>query len=125
VADRLIKVTAALAVPAVAAVAAVISYRHSYELITTHGETGLTAGLLLFTVDGLILAASMLIFDASRRHQPVPPLADWYLGAGIGDNLAYGLGHGPIGAGASAYPFAVKAIPKFSCSFTPPVPAAP
>jgi len=27
---------------AVAAVAAVISYRHAYELVTTHGETGLT-----------------------------------------------------------------------------------
>lgn len=32
-----------------------------------HGKTGLTARLLPFTVDGLILAASMLILDASRR----------------------------------------------------------
>ena len=81
-ADRLIRVTTALAVAAVAAVAAVISYRHAYELVTTHGESGLTARLP-FTVDGLILAASMLILDASRRHQPVPPLARWCLGAGI------------------------------------------
>jgi hypothetical protein len=73
-ADRVIRVTTSLAVAAVAAVAAVISYRHAYELVTTHGETGLTARLLPFTVDGLILAASMLILDASRRHQPVPPL---------------------------------------------------
>jgi hypothetical protein len=36
-----------------------------------------------FTVDGLILAASMLILDA---------------------NLAHGLGHGPIGALVSAWP---------------------
>ncbi len=43
----------ALAVAAVAAVAAVISYRHAYELVTTHGETGLTARLLPFTVHGL------------------------------------------------------------------------
>jgi hypothetical protein len=40
VADRLIQATTALAVAAVAAVAAAISYRHAYELVTTHGETG-------------------------------------------------------------------------------------
>ena len=105
---RLIRITTGLAVAGVAAVAAVISYRHAYELVTTHGETGLTARLLPFTVDGLILAASMLILDASRRATPVPPLARWCLGAGIaatiGANLAHGLGHGPIGALVSAWP---------------------
>jgi Protein of unknown function (DUF2637) len=106
--DRLIRVTTALAVATVAAVAAVISYRHAYELVSTHGETGMTARLMPFTVDGLILAASMLILDANRRHQPSPPLARWCLGAGIlatvGANLAHGLGHGPIGALVSAWP---------------------
>jgi uncharacterized protein DUF2637 len=106
--DKLIRITTALAVAGVAAVAAIISYRHAYELVSTHGETGLTARLLPFTVDGLILAASMLILDASRRNQPVPVLARWCLGAGIvatvGANLAHGLGHGPIGALVSAWP---------------------
>jgi hypothetical protein len=106
--DRLIRITTALAVATVAAVAAVISCRHAYELVTTHGETGVTARLIPFTVDGLILAASMLILDANRRGQPVPPLARWCLGAGIvattGANLAHGLGHGPIGALVSAWP---------------------
>ncbi len=106
--DRLIRITTALAVATVAAVAAVISYRHAYELVSTHGETGVTARLVPFTVDGLILAASMLILDANRRHQSVPPLARWCLGAGvaatIGANLAHGLGHGPIGALVSAWP---------------------
>ena len=106
--DRMIRTTTGLAVVAVAAVAAVISYRHAYELVTTHGESGLTARLMPFTVDGLILAASMLILDASRRRQPAPPLARWCLGAGIaatiGANLAHGLGHGPIGAMVSAWP---------------------
>jgi Protein of unknown function (DUF2637) len=106
--DRLIRITTALAVAAVAAVAAVISYRHAYELVSTHGETGITARLVPFTVDGLILAASMLILDANRRNQPAPPLARWCLGAGIaatiGANLAHGLGHGPIGALVSAWP---------------------
>jgi len=106
--DRLIGVTTALAVAAVAAVAAVISYRHAYELVSTHGETGVTARLVPFTVDGLILAASMLILDASARQRPVPPLARWCLGAGIaatvGANLAHGLGRGLIGALVSAWP---------------------
>jgi pheromone shutdown protein TraB len=106
--DRLIRITTALAVATVAAVAAVISYRHAYELVSTHGETGMTARLLPFTVDGLILAASMLILDANRRHHPVPPLARWCLGAGIfatiGANLAHGFGHGAIGALVSAWP---------------------
>jgi hypothetical protein len=108
VTGRLIRITTATAVAAVAAVAAVISYRHACELAGTHGETGLTARLLPFTVDGLILAASMLILDANRRRRPVPPLARWCLGAGIlatiGANLAHGLGHGPIGALVSAWP---------------------
>lgn len=108
VADRLIRITTALAVATVAAVAAVISYRHAYELVSTYGESGLTARLVPFTVDGLILAASMLTLDASRHHQPVPALARWCLGAGIaattGANLAHGLGHGPIGALISAWP---------------------
>jgi hypothetical protein len=108
VADRAIRITTALAVATVAAVAAVISYRHAYELVSTHGETGVTARLVPFTVDGLTLAASMLTLDANRRHRPAPPLARRCLGAGIvataGANLAHGLGHGPIGALVSAWP---------------------
>ena len=97
--DRLIRITTAAAVAAVAAVVAVISHRHAYELVSTHGETGVTARLVPFTVDGPILAATMLILDAKRRNRPVPPLARWCLAAGIlattGANLADGLGHGP------------------------------
>ena len=57
---RLIRITTALAVVAVAGVAAIISYQHAYELVRSHGESGVTARLLPFTVDGLIWAASML-----------------------------------------------------------------
>lgn len=106
--DRLIKVTTALAVVAVAAVAALISYAHMLDLVRTHGETGVTAQLVPFTVDGLILAASMVILDASRRDRPVPALAGWSLAAGIcatvGANVAHGAAHGPIGALVSAWP---------------------
>jgi hypothetical protein len=97
-----------LAVIAVAGVAAIISYQHAYELVRSHGEAGLTARLLPFTVDGLIWAASMGVLDVSRRNRPVPRLAAWSLGAGIvatvGANLANGIGHGPIGALVSAWP---------------------
>lgn len=106
--DRLIRITTALAVLAVAAVAAVISYRHAYGLVHTHGETGPTARLVPFTVDGLIWAASMVILDASRRKQPAPPLAKWSLAVGIvatvGANVAHGASHGVIGAVVSAWP---------------------
>jgi hypothetical protein len=116
VTDRLIRITTALAVVAVAGVAAIISYQHAYELVTSHGETGLTAHLLPFTVDGLIWAASMVVLDASRRHHPVPPLAKWSLAVGIvatiGANLAHGLNHGPIGALVSAWP-AVALVGSF------------
>ena len=99
--DRLIRITTALAVVAVAVVAAVISYQHAFELVRSHGESGVTARLLPFTVDGLIWAASMVVLDASRRGQPVPRLAAWSLGTGIvatvGANLAHGVGHGPVG----------------------------
>jgi len=53
----------------VAAVAAVISYRHAYELVRSHGDSGLTARLVPFTVDGSFLAASML----HARCQPTEP----------------------------------------------------
>ena len=106
--DRLTRMTTALAVVAVAVVAAVISYQHAYELVRSHGESGVTARLLPFTVDGLIWAAFMVVLDASRRGQPVPRLAAWSLGAGIvatvGANLAHGVGHGPVGALVSAWP---------------------
>ena len=104
---RLIRTTTALAVATVA-----MARRSSPTVTPTNSSAptadGRTARLVPFTVDGLILAASMLILDANRRSQPVPPLARWCLGAGIaatiGANLAHGLGHGPIGALVSAWP---------------------
>ena len=51
---RLIRRTTALAVVAVTGVAAIISCQHACELVRSHGESGTTARLLPFTVDGLI-----------------------------------------------------------------------
>ncbi|MFG2089652.1 DUF2637 domain-containing protein [Spirillospora sp. NPDC048824] len=106
--DRLTRITTALAVVAVAVVAAIISYRHAFELVHSHGESGTTARLVPFTVDGLIWAASMVILDASRRKQPAPALAKWSLAVGIvatvGANVAHGASYGVIGALVSAWP---------------------
>ena len=62
--DRLIRITTAVAVMAVAVISAIISYQHAFELVRSHGESGVTARLLPFTVDGLIWAASMVVLDA-------------------------------------------------------------
>jgi hypothetical protein len=43
---------------------------------------------------------------SARRPTPVPALARWLLGLGITatltPNVAYGLGHGPVGAAVAA-----------------------
>jgi hypothetical protein len=101
-ADRVIRWTTAGAVVGVAAVAAIASYEHAYDLVRAHGEAGWTARLVPLTVDGLIYASSMVMLDSARRRAPVPTLARWLLGLGIAAtlaaNVAHGLGHGVLGA---------------------------
>jgi Protein of unknown function (DUF2637) len=97
-ADRVIKWSTAGAVLGVAAVAAVASYEHAYDLVQAHGESGWTARMVPLTVDGLIYASSMVMLDSARRKMRVPALARWLLGLGIAAtlaaNVAHGLGHG-------------------------------
>jgi hypothetical protein len=107
-ADRVIRWSTALAVLGVAAVAAVASYEHAYDLVRAHGESGWTAHLIPLTVDGLIYASSMVMLDSARRKTPIPPLARWLLGLGIAAtlaaNVAHGLGEGLTGAAVAAWP---------------------
>jgi hypothetical protein len=107
-ADRVIKWSTAMAVLGVAAVAAVASYEHAYDLVRAHGESGWTAHMVPLTVDGLIYASSMVMLDSARRKTPVPALARWLLGLGItatlAANVAHGLGYGPVGAAVAAWP---------------------
>jgi hypothetical protein len=107
-ADRTIRWSTGAAVIGVAAVAAVVSYEHAYELVHGHGETGWTAHLIPLTVDGLIWASSMVMLDSARRGVRVPTLVRWLLGLGIAAtlaaNVAHGLGHGPVGAVVGAWP---------------------
>ena len=71
---RLIRITTALAVASAAGVAAIISYQHAYELVRSHSESGATARLAPFTVDGLIWADG----DAGRESaEPARTTAGW------------------------------------------------
>jgi hypothetical protein len=73
----------------VAAVAAVASYDHAYDLVRAHGESGWTAHMVPMTADGLIYTSSMVRLDAAHRKMPVPALAaGWLLGLGIAATLA-------------------------------------
>lgn len=106
--DRLIRCTSITAVINVAVIAAYISYGHAYELVRAHGETGAAARLAPVTVDGMIIASSMVLLQAARYRQRAPWLAYACLMAGIvatgGANAAHGGGHGRIGVLVSVWP---------------------
>ncbi|WP_261557858.1 DUF2637 domain-containing protein [Frankia tisae] len=65
-AERAIRITTVVAVTTVAVVAAFVSYRHMRGVAMAHGEDSMTAAVLPFSVDGLIVAASMAML-AERR----------------------------------------------------------
>ena len=58
--DRVIRLSTAVAVLAVAGIAAYVSYWRAYAVVLAHGETGITARLEPATIDGLVYASSML-----------------------------------------------------------------
>ncbi|MGP3921426.1 DUF2637 domain-containing protein [Nonomuraea sp. 10N515B] len=76
--DRIIRWTTTLTVAILAAIAAVISYRHLHILAVRHGESPLSAALLPLSVDGMILASSMALLADSRRGGRGGPLP-WLL----------------------------------------------
>ena len=106
--DRVIRFTTAAVVCAVAAFAAVVSYSHIYGLGRAHGQDGTAARLLPLSVDGLILAASLVLLHEARNDRDAPGLARLMLWLGIaatiGANIAYGAGYGLLGALISAWP---------------------
>jgi hypothetical protein len=110
--DRAIRWTTALVVVAVALIAAYVSYHHAYELVSRHGEQGITARVVPLTVDGLVLASSLVLLHTARQRSErrLSILAWSFLALGIaatlGANVAHGLGHGPIGAVVAAWPAA-------------------
>ena len=106
--DRVIRASAAIVVLAVAAFAAVVSYSHIYELGRAHGQAGVAARLLPLSVDGLILAASLVMLLEARAGRTAPVLARVMLGLGVAAtvaaNVAFGAADGLTGAAISAWP---------------------
>jgi hypothetical protein len=106
--DRFIRLATAAVVCAVAGFAAAVSYSHIYGLGRAHGQDGTAARLLPLSVDGLILAASLVLLHEARNDRDAPRLARLMLwlgiGATIGANIAYGAGYGLLGAAISAWP---------------------
>jgi hypothetical protein len=103
-----IRLTAAVSVLGVAAIAAVVSYTHIYDLAVAHHESGTAARLLPVSVDGLIVSASMTLLDAARKRLDAPPVAYLMLWLGVGAtvaaNIAFGLPYGRLAAIVAAWP---------------------
>lgn len=106
--DKRIRCGTAAVVVAVAGFAAVVSFSHIYDLGRTHHEAGTAARLLPLSVDGLILAASLVMLHEARNGRRTPRLSYWMLGAGVGATVAanvfYGLPFGVLAAVLAAWP---------------------
>lgn len=104
----MIRWSTAIVVVILAGVAAVVSYRHAFEVVVANGESGFTAVLVPLTIDGLIFASSMVLLDTARRGATRPKLAYFTMGLGIlatlAANVMHGWAHGPIGAVVAAWP---------------------
>lgn len=107
-AGRAIRALTAGVVLAVAAFAAVVSYSHIYDLARAHGQADAAARLLPFSVDGLILAAGLVLLHTARYGERPAVLPQIMLALGVlatvGANVSYGLPYGPLGAIVSAWP---------------------
>lgn len=107
-ANKSIRNATAAVVVAVAAFAAVISYQHIYFVARHHGQDGSASGLLPLSVDGLILAASLVMLHESRAGRDTPHLTRFALWLGIvvtvAANVGYGVPFGIVGALVSAWP---------------------
>jgi Protein of unknown function (DUF2637) len=73
--DWLVRWCTVFAVVAVAGVAAYISYWHAVEVVTHHGERAVRGHLYPVVIDGIIVAASMVVLDAARHREAAPKLA--------------------------------------------------
>jgi hypothetical protein len=106
--NRLTRWTAVLGTLAVAAVAGWVSYLHCVAVVSVNGEPGMVGRLYPVLIDGLIVAASMVLLDAAYHEETAPALAWWLLSAGIGATVAVnvlsGVASGPLGAIVAAWP---------------------
>jgi hypothetical protein len=115
VSDKSIRVMTAATVLLVAVIAAVISYIHIEHLaVTVGGQTMLAAVLLPLSIDGTVVASSMVMLRAARAGIRTPCLARFGLGlsvaATLAANIGYGASHGLPGALMSGWPAAAFLI---------------
>jgi Protein of unknown function (DUF2637) len=103
-----IRAATAQVVTTVASFAAVVSFGHIRDLAAAHGQDALAATLTPLSVDGLILAASLVLLHEARNWRSAPGLARFALWLGVGGtiaaNAAYGWPYGPVGIVASTWP---------------------
>lgn len=106
--DRAVRWATVAAVVAVAAVAAYVSYWHAVTVVTRLGEHDAIGHLYPVTIDGIIVAASMVLLDSARHSEAAPWLA-WPLLAGgvlvtLAANVTYGARSGLSAAAWAVVP---------------------
>jgi len=87
VTSSVVRVTTVGAVVVVAVIAAVVSYSHMQQLAASAGEDW-RSWLIPLSIDGLVVAASMVLLTRRRTGLRGGPLAWGALGAGVGASLA-------------------------------------
>jgi hypothetical protein len=85
--SSLVRVTTVCAVVVVAVIAAVVSYSHMQQLAASAGEDW-RSWLIPLSIDGLVVAASMVLLTRRRNGLPGGLLAWGALGAGVVASLA-------------------------------------
>lgn len=105
---KLVSRATAVSVGLVAIFAAVISYYHIIHIGYTHGEFGVASPFTALSIDGTILASSLMLLYCSWHKLDVPWLARVMLWLGVGATLAcnigYGADYGVVGALYSSWP---------------------
>lgn len=105
--DHLVRWTTTASVVLLAAIAAIVSYRHMHELVVRHGETAWTAAVLPLSVDGMIAASSMALLADSRQGSRSGILPWALLVAGSAASLAANVAVAeptPVGRLIAAWP---------------------
>ena len=114
--DRMRRACMWLLASGVAAIAAIVSYSHIYELGRAHGGAGTAARLLPLSVDMLIVAGELMLLheaDAKGRRFVLGWVLIWSgILATLAANVTYGAQFGALGAliwGWPAYSFILAA----------------
>jgi hypothetical protein len=108
------RLTAGIALAAVALATGVISYKHIYELSIALYQPPLVARLQPVGIDGLIVVGSVVLLQASPNH----PYLGWFgvvpgVAASVFANIESGIAHGWLAAGWAGVPAGGFALATF------------